>query len=104
MTPFPNLAPRDPAQRPQRVDVAFEEGFLAAGGEHAVDGLARIRQTEREQVAGHQLAGQPHRHVTEVHFGLMTGLVGLRDERFQGRPAGLNQDLGLPAGEMSRAS
>jgi len=35
-----DLAPRDPAQRPQRVDMAFEEGFLAAGGEHAVDGLA----------------------------------------------------------------
>ncbi|WP_327238971.1 hypothetical protein OG243_01525 [Streptomyces sp. NBC_01318] len=29
-----NLGPRDPAQRPQRVDVAFEEGFLPAGGKH----------------------------------------------------------------------
>ncbi len=95
-----DLAPRDPAQRPQRVHMAFEEGFLAAGGEHPMDGLARIRQAEGEQVAGHQLAGQPHTHVAEVDFRLMTGLVGLRDERLQRRLAGLDQDFRLPAGNV----
>ncbi|WTL37220.1 hypothetical protein OG244_02425 [Streptomyces brevispora] len=30
-----DLGPRDPTQGPQCVDVAFEEGFLAAGGEDA---------------------------------------------------------------------
>ncbi|MFF3767364.1 hypothetical protein ACFYYR_25220 [Streptomyces sp. NPDC001922] len=80
--------------------MAFEEGFLAAGGEHAVAGLARIRQTEGEQVAGHQLAGQAHGHVTEVDLRLMAGQVGLRDERLQRRLAGLDQDLLLPAGDV----
>jgi hypothetical protein len=52
------------------MDVAFEEGFLAGRGEHPVDGLARIRQTEGEQVAGPQLAGQSHAHVAEVDLGM----------------------------------
>ena len=95
-----DLAARDPAQGPQCVDVAFEEGFLATGGEHAVDGLARVRQPEGEEVAGHQLAAQAHRHVTEVDLRFMTGQVCLRDECFQRRLAGLDQDLGLPARDV----
>ncbi|MFG2142696.1 hypothetical protein ACGFRG_00655 [Streptomyces sp. NPDC048696] len=31
-----------------------------------MDGFARVRQAEREHVAGHQLVGQAHGHVTEV--------------------------------------
>ncbi|UKY54859.1 hypothetical protein [Streptomyces inhibens] len=44
----------------------FEEGFLAAGCEDPVDGLARVGQAEGEETAGHELAGQPHGHVAEV--------------------------------------
>lgn len=80
--------------------MAFAEGFPAAGGEHAVDGLARVRQPEGEEIAGHQLAGQAHGHVTEVDLRFLTGQVSLRDERFQWRLAGLDQDLGLPAGDV----
>ncbi|MFD5342045.1 hypothetical protein [Streptomyces hawaiiensis] len=80
--------------------MAFEEGFLAAGGEHAVDGLARVRQPEGEQIAGHQLAAQAHGHVTEVHLSLVTGQMSLRDERLQRRLAGLDQDLWLPASDV----
>ncbi|MFI9825653.1 hypothetical protein ACIHFC_35325 [Streptomyces sp. NPDC052013] len=66
------------------VRLHFEEGFLAAGSEDPVDGLARIRQPEGEQIAGDQLAGEPHRHVAEVDLGLHTGLMRLRHERFHG--------------------
>lgn len=42
-----DLGPGDPAQGPQCVDVAFEKGFLAAGGEHA----SLHYQTERGAVS-----------------------------------------------------
>jgi hypothetical protein len=38
-----------------------------------VDGLARVRHPEREQVAGHQLAGQLDRDVPKVDLGLRAG-------------------------------
>ncbi|CAL9333232.1 hypothetical protein SUDANB15_00109 [Streptomyces sp. enrichment culture] len=65
-----------------------------------MDGLARVRQAEGEQVAGHQLAGETDRHVAEVDFRLVPGLVGLRDERLQRGLAGLDQDPRLPGGNV----
>lgn len=59
----------------QRVDVAFDEGLLAAGCEDPVDGLARIRKAEREQVAAGGDPGQHDVHVPEVDLGLCAGDV-----------------------------
>ena len=94
-------APRDTVQHPQRVHVPLEEGFLAGGGEHPVDGLARIRQAEGEQVAGHQLTGESHGHVAKVDLRLHAGRMGLRDERLNGRLARLHRDLRLPVGDIA---
>lgn len=66
-----------------------------------MDGLARVRQPEREQVAGHQLAGQPHRHVAEVDLRLRSGLVRLRDEGFHHTPPGLDPDLLTPVSDVA---
>lgn len=65
-----------------------------------MDGLARVRQPEREQVAGHQLASQLDRDVPEVDFGLGAGLVGLRDERVHDSFAGLQPDLFTAASDV----
>lgn len=62
-----------------------------------MDGFARVRHPEREQVAGHQFAGQLDRDVPEVDLGLGAWSVGLRDERVDHTLAGLQPDL-LAAG------
>lgn len=66
-----------------------------------MDGLARVGQPEREQVAGHQLAGQPHRHVAEVDLSLRSGLVRLRNEGFHHASSGLDPDLLTPVSDVS---
>jgi hypothetical protein len=81
------------------MDVAFEERLLAAGGEDAVFGLARIRQAHREHEAGDLLTGQAYLHVAEV-LGLGPRPVGLRNERVYHPAASLNSDLGAPVGDI----
>ncbi len=69
-----------------------------------MDRLARIRQAEGGQVAGHQLAGEPHGHVAEVDLRLRPRRVGLRDERLNGRLARLHCDLWFPVSDIPRSS
>ncbi len=66
-----------------------------------MDSLARIGEAEGEQVAGHQLACEPHGDVAEVDFGLHAGVVGLRDECLQRGFARLHQDLWLPVRDVT---
>ena len=40
--------------------VAFEEGFLSSGCRRPMNSLARVRHSQREQVAGDELAAQLH--------------------------------------------
>lgn len=80
--------------------MALEERFLPGRGEDAVHGLARIRQPEREQIAGHQLASQPHCDVVEVDLCLRPGPVGLRDKRIHHPLAGLETDLLTAGGDV----
>lgn len=87
--------------RGQAGDELFEESLLAAGGEHAVHRLARIRQPEREQPAADLLTGQPDRHVPEVDLGLDPGPIRLRDERVARPPAGLRPDLTPPVSHVT---
>ncbi|MFH9554486.1 hypothetical protein [Streptomyces sp. NPDC017435] len=79
----------------------FEEGFLAARSEDAMDGLARVGQAEREQIAGHKLAGEPDRDVAEVDLGFHAGLVSLRHECLDRCFPRLDQDLRLPVGDVA---
>ncbi|WP_433788655.1 hypothetical protein [Actinoplanes sp. CA-252034] len=58
------------------MDMAFQEGFGAAGGEDAMNGLAGEGEPEREQHAGHRLAAQVDHDLTEVGFGF-GGIGGL---------------------------
>ncbi|WP_217241038.1 hypothetical protein, partial [Streptomyces sp. AC555_RSS877] len=83
------------------MDVALKECLLAAGGEDAVHGLARIRQAHREHKAGDLLTGQAYLHVAEVHLRLGPRPVGLRNERVHHPAAGLNNDLGPSVGDIS---
>lgn len=95
-----DLAGGHSAQHAESVDVAFEERLLAAGGEDAVHGLARIRQAHREHEAGDQLTGQTYLHVAEVHLRLGPRPVGLRNERVYHPAASLNSDLGATVGDI----
>ncbi len=79
----------------------LEERFLAARSEHPVNGLARVGQAKREQIAGHQLAGQTHRHVAEVDLRLVTRKVRLRHERLHRGLARGREDLRLPVGDVA---
>jgi hypothetical protein len=81
--------------------VALDKRLLPRRGEDPVDCLARVRQPEREEVAGHQLAGQSHRHVAEVDLRLRPGLVRLRDEGFHHTSPGLEPDLLTPVSDVS---
>ncbi len=89
-----DLAEWHPSQHAEGVDVSLEERFLAAGGEHAVHGLARIRQPQREQHALDHLVGQSDGHLPEVDLGLGAGPVRLGHERLTRAPARLGPDLG----------
>jgi hypothetical protein len=72
--------------------MAFQKGFLRLRRINPVDRLAGVRQTEDEHVA---LGLHPVQHnpdLAEVHLGLRTWSVLLRDERLH--PAsGLHIDL-----------
>ncbi|MGW5677962.1 hypothetical protein ACWEV4_23255 [Streptomyces sp. NPDC003860] len=83
------------------MEAALEERLLPYRVQDPVDGLARVGQPEREQVAGHQLAGQPHRHVAEVDLRLRSGLVGLWDEGFQHAASGLEPDRLTPVSDVA---
>ncbi|WP_254897554.1 hypothetical protein [Kitasatospora sp. NA04385] len=83
------------------MDAALEERLLPSRGEHTVHRLARVGQPEGEQIAGHQLAGQLHRHVAEVDLGLHPELVRLRDERLDRGLARLHQDLRLAVRDVA---
>jgi hypothetical protein len=66
--------------------MSFDEGALAAPGEDPVDDLARVGQAEREQIAGHQIAGQARGHVAEIDLRLMAEQAGLRHKGYRPGP------------------
>ncbi|MFE4720875.1 hypothetical protein ACFRLW_31555, partial [Streptomyces sp. NPDC056728] len=75
------------------MNVAFEEGFLAAGGEHPVHGLAGVGQPQREQEDLGHLAREHHVDVAEVDLRLSSGQMGLRHEHRVRAHSGLLADL-----------
>lgn len=61
----------------------FHKGFLGLRGIDAMDGLARVGQPQREQVASDGLARQPDPDIGEVDLGLLAGQMDLRDHARQ---------------------
>ena len=65
-----------------------------------MDGLAGVRQTQAEQVAGDKVAARADRDLAEVDFCFPTGQVSLRHERL-GRAASLpDPDFGSTRGDV----
>jgi hypothetical protein len=71
---------RDTSQSGERLDMAFQECLLGAGGVHAMDGFSRVREPEREHVAPGPDPCQIHPHITEIHLSLRAGGVFLWHE------------------------
>ena len=68
-----------PTEDVEGVHVPLEERLLPAAGRRPVDGLAAVGHAQRKQVAGDQLAAQPHRDLPEVDLTFAAGQVGLRE-------------------------
>ena len=89
---------RNSAQHVERLHVSFHEGLLGPRSVNAVDGLAGIRQPQREQVALDDLARQADPHIGEVHLRFLAGQMHLRDHARQVPTAAGSRTVALGAG------